>query len=101
MSCNKNCSSNNIDFNFGTPNRFDLEEAILNSMKVTDNLNVIIEDVLEGEGMSLDPDNLVNTLRGIINLHTINTNKLWETFINLFQLDQDLENEEDEDYCNE
>lgn len=93
MGCKKNCQNRyaKIDFDFGSPNRFDLEMAIANQMDVTDNLNTIIEDVLEGEGVNLDPDQLVNTLQGVINLHTMKYNKLWETFKNLFQLDGHLE----------
>ena len=111
MSCKRNCNSSRyakIDFDFGSPNRFDLEMAIANQMDVTDNLNTIIEDVLEGEGVALDPDQLVNTLQGVINLHTMKYHKLWETFKNLFQLDGHLdglynyqtedEDENEEDY---
>lgn len=82
---------NNIDFDFGSPNRFDLECEISNQMDIVDNLNTIIEDVLEGEGVALDPDQLVNTLNGVINLHTMKYHKLWDTFKNLFQLDKHSE----------
>jgi hypothetical protein len=108
MSCKKNCNKSyaNVDFDFGSPNRFDLETAITNNMNVTDNLKTIIEDVLEGNGIALDPDQLVNTLQGVINLHTMQHNKLWDTFINLFQLDKSLdelyndetESEDEEEY---
>jgi hypothetical protein len=112
MGCKKNCKNRyaQIDFDFGTPNRFDLEMAIANQMDITDNLNTIIEDVLEGKGVNLDPDQLVNTLQGVINLHTMKYHKLWETFKNLFQLDGHLDglyNEEvfgeytDEEYEND
>lgn len=77
----------NIDFDFGIPNRFDLEEAILGQLSINDNLQVIIEDVLEGDNLCLDSDELVNTLQGIINLHQMKYNKLWEIFIALFKLD--------------
>jgi hypothetical protein len=93
MSCKKNCKNRyaNIDFDFGTPNRFDLEMAIANQMHVVDNLNTIIEDVLEGDGVNLDPDQLVNTLQGMVNLHTMHYNKLWNTFTTLFRLDAHLD----------
>lgn len=93
MSCKKNCQNryNNVDFDFGTPNRFDLEIAISNQMNVIDNLNIMIEDVLEGDGLNLDPDQLVNTLQGVVNLHTMHYNKLWHTFIALFKLDSHLD----------
>lgn len=101
MSCNKKCGLNNrysnIDFDFGTPSRFDLEIAIAQQMSVVDNLNTVIEDILEGDGFSLDPDNLVNTLQGIINLHAMNHHKLWDTFVNLFRLDGQLYAEYDVD----
>lgn len=105
MSCKKNCKNrySNIDFDFGTPNRFDLEMSISNQMQVVDNLNAIIEDVLEGDGLNLDPDQLVNTLQGMVNLHTMHYSKLWHTFIALFKLDThldglyDLDSDEDED----
>lgn len=91
MSCSKNCNNRyaNVDFDAGTPNRFDLELAITKNMNITDNLNTIIEDVLEGDAIALDADQLVNTLQGIINLHIMQHNRLWETFTNLFQLDND------------
>jgi len=76
-----------VDFDFGIPNRFDLEEAILGQLSVNDNLQVIIEDVLEGDNLCLDGDELVNTLQGIINLHQMKYNKLWEIFTALFKLD--------------
>lgn len=108
MSCKKNCTNryDGLDFDFGSPNRFDLEIAITKNMNITDNLQTIIEDVLEGDGIALDPDQLVNTLQGIINLHVMQHNRLWETFINLFQLDKNLdelyndetENEDEEEY---
>lgn len=106
MNCKKNCSNrySNVDFDFGSPNRFDLEMAIANQLDVLDDLSSIIEDILEGEGVTLDPDQLVNTLQGVINLHTMRYHKLWDTFKNLFQLDGQLDgmyNEEDnneEDY---
>jgi hypothetical protein len=89
MSCKKKCNNKyaNIDFDFGIPNRFDLECAITHQMDIADNLNAIIEDVVDGDGLNLDQDELVNTLQGILNLHTMKYNKLWYTFINLFRLD--------------
>lgn len=105
MGCKKHCDNRyaNVDFDSGTPNRFDLEMAIANQMGVVDNLNAIIEDVLEGDGVNLDPDQLVNTLQGMVNLHTMHYNKLWHTFTALFRLDMnldglyDFENEEEDD----
>ncbi len=93
MSCDKRCVNrySNIDFDFGTPSRFDLEVAINDQMDITENLNSIIEDVLDGDGINLDPDELVNTLQGVINLHTLKYSKLWRTFTNLFQLDNHTE----------
>jgi hypothetical protein len=93
MGCKKRCDNRyaSVDFDFGTPNRFDLEAAIANQMVVVDNLNAIIEDVLEGDGINLDPDQLVNTLQGMANLHTMHYNKLWHTFTALFRLDKNLD----------
>ena len=55
MSCKKNCDHSymGVDINFGSLDRFDLEVAIINNMNIVDDLNVIIEDVLEGEGVAL------------------------------------------------
>jgi len=78
----------NIDFDFGIPNRFDLEDAIASQLSINDNLQVIIEDVLEGNNLCLNKDELVNTLQGVINLHQMRYNKLWEVFTALFKLDQ-------------
>jgi hypothetical protein len=78
----------NMDFDCGIPNRFDLEDAITGQLSINDNLRVIIEDVLEGNSLCLNGDELVNTLQGVINLHQMRYNKLWEVFIALFKLDQ-------------
>lgn len=79
---------NDIDFDFGMPSRFDLEDAIIKQMDVIDNLNTLIENALEGDNSCSDPDYLVNTLQGIINLHEMKYAKLWAIFIALFRLDE-------------
>ena len=78
----------NVDFDCGVPNRFDLEEAIIGQLNINNNLQAIIEDVLEGDSICLDEDELVNTIQGIINLHTMRYNKLWSVFTALFKLDE-------------
>jgi hypothetical protein len=78
----------NIDFDFGCPSRFDLEDAITKQMEIVDNLNTIMENVIEGENVCEDPDYLVNTLQGIVNLHEMKHAKLWSVFTALFRLDE-------------
>lgn len=81
---------NNFDFDFGTPNRFDLEDAIVKQMEIIDNLNTVIENIIEGESVHEDPDYLANTLQGIINLHEMKHAKLWSVFTALFRLDENI-----------
>jgi len=75
----------NIDLDFGTPNRFDLETEILEQLQINSNLHTLIESLSEGD--SLDADEVVNTLQGIMNLHQMKFNKLWNTFTALLMLD--------------
>lgn len=74
-----------IDFNFGTPNRFDLEDAIHAELNVNANLQLLMEDMMNKD--DLDKDDLLNTLQGIINIHQMQHNKLWDVFTMLFKLD--------------
>lgn len=74
-----------IDFDFGTPSRFDLEDAIHAELNVNANLQLLMEDMMNKD--DLDKDDLLNTLQGIINIHQMQHNKLWDVFTMLFKLD--------------
>jgi hypothetical protein len=91
-------------FDDDTLARFNLEEAVVKQNNIVDDLNMIVEDILEG-GRCSDPDYLTNALQGIINLHELRYEKLWVAFIMAFKLDgcgsvdynHDEEDEEDDE----
>jgi hypothetical protein len=78
----------NIDFDFGCPSRFDLEDCITKQLDIVEDIRTVIENTIEGNASNVkDEDYLVNTLQGIINLHEMKYEKLWNTFTALFRLD--------------
>jgi hypothetical protein len=90
MSCNdrqnKCCNRyQNIDFDEGTPNRFDLEDNITRQLDIIDNLNILIENILERDTVNVDK--VCSALLGIVEIHKMRHEKLWTTFTNLFELD--------------
>lgn len=69
------------------PDRFVLEDDITHQSDISDQLNLLVEDILDNPDL-IDPDDLVNTLTGIIAVHDLRTNKLWQHFKMIYELDE-------------
>ena len=69
------------------PDRFVLEDDITHQSDINDQINLLIEDILDNPDL-IDPDDLVNTLTGIIAVHELRTNKLWQHFTMIYELDE-------------
>lgn len=69
------------------PDRFTLEDDIIHQGDISDQLNLLLEDIIE-ESETVDVDDICNTLQGIINIHELRTKKLWDHFIQVFELDE-------------
>lgn len=67
--------------------RFVLEADITHQNDINDQLNLLIEDILDHPDL-IDADDLVNTLSGIIAVHELRTNKLWQHFKIIYELDE-------------
>ena len=76
------------------PDMFVLEEDISHQEDINDQLNLLIEDILNNPDLSctncshLDADDLANTLTGIVAVHELRTNKLWQHFKMIYGLDE-------------
>lgn len=57
--------------------RFDLEQNIMQCWNVTDDINLLYENVMEKD---LTTDQIANTLLGIKQLYELKFNKLWDNF---------------------
>lgn len=66
--------------------RFDLEQEIMNCWRVTDDVNILFENVMEKD---LTTDQIANTLLGIEELYKMKFEKLFFTFEQLVK-QQDL-----------
>lgn len=69
------------------PDRFVLEDDITHQSDISDQLNLLVEDILDNPDL-IDADDLVNTLTGIIAVHDLRTNKLWQHFTMIYELDE-------------
>jgi hypothetical protein len=65
--------------------RFDLEDKIIDTRNTIEELDVLARMVLNEE---IDKDGIANTLYGIKMLHDGRVNKLFDTFCQVFKLDQ-------------
>ena len=70
-----------------TPDRFVLEDDITHQSDINDQLNLLVEDILDNPDL-IDADDLCNTLTGIIAVHELRTNKLWQHFKMIYELDE-------------
>lgn len=57
--------------------RFDLEKNIMQCWNVTDDINLLYENVMEKD---LTTDQVANTLLGMKQLYEMKFNKLWDNF---------------------
>lgn len=69
------------------PDRFVLEDDITHQSDISDQLNLLIENIIDDPD-SIDPDDITNTLMGIIAVHDLRTNKLWQHFKMIYELDE-------------
>ena len=58
-------------------NRFDLEQEILDCWKVTDDIDILLEYVCDGEN---DQDYVANVLLGLKNLYDLKFDRTFATF---------------------
>lgn len=58
-------------------NRFDLEQELLDCWKVTDDVQLLYDKVMNG-GMTTDE--IANVLLGVVSLYNLKFDKCWETF---------------------
>jgi hypothetical protein len=65
--------------------RFDLEDKITSMHNTIEELNVLAKMVLEQD---MDRDDIANTLYGIKMLHEGRINELFDTFTQVFKLDE-------------
>ena len=59
------------------PDRFDLEQAIMNCWNTADDLDLLAEQVLDE---SVDFDDIANALLGLKALHHMRMQRAWATF---------------------
>lgn len=69
----------------GIMDRFDLEEQINNILDISDNLDLLTENVLEN---NLSKDEIVNVTIGLSSILKMKHQKLFDTFKQVFKLDQ-------------
>ena len=62
--------------------RFDLEQNILKTWNVTEDIYLLYENVMEKE---MTTDEIANTLLGIHQLYEMKFNKLWDNFETLIE----------------
>lgn len=65
--------------------RFDLEDKITAMSNINEELNVLSRRILEE---NLDNDDIINAINGIIVLQDGRHNELFDTFTQVFKLDQ-------------
>jgi hypothetical protein len=68
--------------------RFVLEADIMHQTDINDQLNLLIESLMDDEDYDIYYEDLCGTLQGIINLHEMRVNKLWEHFKIIYELDE-------------
>jgi len=59
-------------------NRFELEQDILNAWKITDDIDMLYQNVMEDE--HLDKDTIANALLGLQTIYGMRFERLWNTF---------------------
>jgi hypothetical protein len=67
--------------------RFDLEQAIMQCWALTDDLELVVNDLLDGPEEP-DIDEISNALIGLQRLHTLRMNKLFNVFSELVETGQ-------------
>lgn len=62
--------------------RFDLEQAIMNSWTTKDDVDILCENILDGK---LSNDEIANALIGISQLHNMRCSKVFDIFEDLIE----------------
>ena len=62
--------------------RFDLEQQIMDCWRVTDDMKILTEEVMEGD---FSKDQICNVLIGLEQLYSIKFNKLFRTYEELLK----------------
>lgn len=65
--------------------RFDMENELSNLNKISDDLKTIAGQVIDG---TLDRDDVFAALHGLAILHEARYNVAWDTFLQVFKLDE-------------
>ena len=81
--------------------RFNMENELINLSKISDDIKAIAAQIIDG---TLDRDDAFTALHGIAILHDARSSIAWDTFLQVFKLEQysDLHNEDyDIDSINE
>ncbi len=72
--------------------RFDLEHDIMNCWTVVDDVDLLMETIMDNPKYSDIPpetmDRIANSLLGIKELYAMRFEKLWDTFLATYQLDE-------------
>lgn len=66
-----NCSDDNMTV------RFDLEQQIMDCWRITDDMKILTEEVIEGD---FSKDQIANVLIGLEQLYTLKFDKMFRTF---------------------
>lgn len=59
--------------------RFDLEQAIMNAWSTTDDLNLLVENLLENEDAG-SVEEIANALVGLSHLHNLRAKRVFDIF---------------------
>lgn len=65
--------------------RFDMENELINLNKISDDLKTIASQIING---TLDRDDVFSALHGLAILHDARYNVAWDTFLQVFNLEQ-------------
>jgi hypothetical protein len=68
--------------------RFDLEQDILNITGMTEDLDTLLWRIMDSPDGPLTEDDLTNIVIGLRYILQLRGDKLWDTFSQVFELDQ-------------
>lgn len=75
--------------------RFDLEQDILSVTGMTQDLDTLLWRIMDSPDGPLTEDDLANIVIGLRYTLELRSDKLWDTFTQVFELDQYRSNEND------
>ncbi len=68
--------------------RFDLEQDILNITGMTEDLDTLLWRIMDSPDGPLTEDDLTNIVIGLRYILQLRSDKLWDTFSQVFEIDQ-------------